>query len=468
MMQMVDISVLNTTIVTLNKNREIIKNGAIAIEGNRILDVGSNDEILSKYGKGDEVINGSGMIAIPGLINAHTHTFQVLLRGLGDGMELTKWLNIMLFPAEAVANEDDVQASAMLACLEMIKTGTTFFIDHHFANTCEKATDNIARAIEKSGIKGFIARGMQVYPQKSEKLKHKKDLYPYSLDEEIELTEKLIRKWHGKEMGRINACPAPVAPEVTPPELFVEAKKLSDKYEVPIHTHISETRVQAEWMVKKYRKRPVKFLLDLDVLNPKFHLVHGVWLDKNEIKTIAKTKTNVIHCPVANMYLASGTAPIPELLEAGANVALASDGPASNNNQDMIGVMKTAALLHKVKTMNPRVTPCEQVLEMATICGAKALGLEKEIGSIELGKKADIVLVDIKAPHISPVHKAISALIYCASGTDVDTMIVDGKIVLKNKHVKTLDEKSIIEKAQEIAESLIERARITHLKRNPL
>lgn len=463
---MVDILFVNTTIVTMNKNREIIKNGAIAIDGGRILDVGDNDEILSKYGEGDEVIDGSGMLAIPGLINAHTHTFQVLLRGLGDDMELVKWLNSMLFPAERAARPEDVRVAALLACLEMIKTGTTFFIDHHFANTSEKATDNIAKSIEESGIKGLIARGMQVYPEKSEKLEHHKDLYPYTIDEEIELTEKLIQKWHGKADGRISACPAPVAPEVMPPDMFTEAKKISQKYKVPIHMHLSESRVQAEWMVKNYGKRPVEFLLDLGVLGPNFHIVHGVWLDKNEIKIIAETKTNLIHCPVANMYLASGTAPIPELLKAGANVALASDGPASNNNQDMIGVMKTAALLHKVSTLNPEVMPCEQVLEMATIGGARALGLEREIGSIEPGKKADVVLVDIKKPHISPIHRAISALVYCASGTDVDTVIVNGKIVLRDKKIKTLDEKTIVERAQEIADDLVGRAEIAHLKMN--
>jgi 5-methylthioadenosine/S-adenosylhomocysteine deaminase len=461
---MVDLTILHATILTLDKERRVIEDGAIAVDGERIIEVAKSKEILSKYGEGRDTIDASGMLAIPGLVNAHTHMFQDLLRGLGDDMELIGWLQQMLYPVSRSLTDEDVYVAAVLGCVEMIKSGTTFVVDNHHINTSERAIGNVARAIEETGIKGLIARGMWARTERCKKWGLPDYLFQYDFDEEVKLTEKLIKRWHGAASGRIQVCPAPVAIYAAGPEMLKEAKIISDKYNVPIHTHIAESPAEVESTFEDYGRREVELLNDLDVLNSRFHAVHSIWLKDNEIEMIARSKAHVIHCPVSNMYLASGVAKVPQMLRAGINVALGSDG-ACNNNQDMVGVLKSAALLHKVATLDPLAMRCEKVLEMATLGGAKALGLEKEIGSLEEGKKADIVLVDLKKPHISPVHRAVSALVYCAAGSDVDTVIVDGKILMRGRQLLAVNEKETISKAQEVAGNLIKRAGIENLRR---
>jgi 5-methylthioadenosine/S-adenosylhomocysteine deaminase len=406
------------------------------------------------------------MIAIPGLINAHTHMFQSFLRGLGDDLELMKWLKEVSYPIIQAISEEDVYIAALLGCIEQIKTGTTYVIDNHYQNSSERAIDKVAQAILETGMKGLIARGMRWRTPRAIKDKYPDFLFPYSLSEEISITERLIRKWNKKE-SRVKVCPAPLNTRLAGPEMFLEAKKLSEKYNVPIHTHISETQAPLRICIEDYGKTEIELLHEIGVLNHLFHVVHGVWLNDEDINLMAKAKANLIHCPVSNMILASGVAPVPKMLEKGINVALATDGPASNNNQDMISVLKFTALLHKVSTLNPLITPCEQVLEMATINGAKALGLENEIGSIEIGKKADIVLINTKRPHIWPVHRHTSALVYCANGSDVAYTIIDGKVVYEYGNIKTVDEESILEMAKEHAYQLVEKAGIASLKKRP-
>lgn len=461
---MVDITILNANVATMDKKRRIIKDGAIVIRDDRIIDVDESGEIRSKYGEGGKVIDGSGMLAIPGLVNAHTHLWQALLRGLGDDLQLLDWLDEMVWPMNNRLEDEDVYAAALLGSVESIRTGTTFVVDNNHMNTSENSVDNVCKAFQETGMRGLVARGM--FMKTPAAAKHYPDREYLPLDEEVKLTERLILKWLGKGEGRVMVCPGPANLRISGPDMLIEVKKLSDKYCVPIHTHIAESIGLCEWEFEDYKKRGVEFLYDLGVLGPRFHVVHGVWLDNREIKMMGETKANLIHCPVSNMFTASGVAPVPQLLAAGANVALGSDGVA-NMNQDMIGVMKTAALLHKVHTLVPTAMTCGQVLEMATLGGARAVGLEKEIGSIEVGKKADIVLVDLNKPHISPFQRAVPALVYCALGTDVDTVIINGKMVMEEGRIKTVDEKKIIKRAQERADSLIERAEMTHLINKP-
>jgi 5-methylthioadenosine/S-adenosylhomocysteine deaminase len=462
---MVDLTVLHATVITLDKQRRVIEDGGIAVEGRTIVEVAESDEIISKYGEGRDSIDASGMLAIPGLINAHTHMFQDLLRGLGDDMELMGWLRHMLYPVSQALTDEDVYAGALLGCAEMIKTGTTFVVDNHHINTSEGAISNVARAIEETGIKGMIARGMKIKTKRCEKWGLPDYLFQYDFDEEVKLAEKLIKRWHGAASGRIQVCPAPVAIYSTGPELLMEAKRISDKFEVPIHTHIAESPAEVESTLEDYGKREVELLNEIGVLCPRFHVVHAIWLDDREIGMLAEKGANVVHCPVSNMIIASGVAKVPKMLKSGINVALATDGPASNHNQDMMGVLKTTALLHKVATLDPLAIRCENVLEMATLGGARALGLEHEIGSLEAGKKADITLIDLRKPHIAPVHRAISALVYCAMGSDVDTVIIDGKVVMRGRKLLTIDEEEAMSKAEGVADELVERSKIGHLKR---
>ncbi|MEM3061187.1 MAG: amidohydrolase, partial [Candidatus Bathyarchaeia archaeon] len=371
------------------------------------------------------------------------------------------------YPITQAISSDDVYVAALLGCIEQIKTGTTYIIDNHYQNSSEKAIEKVAQAILETGVKGLIARGMRWKTPRAIKDKYPDFLFPYSLDEEVSITERLIRKWNTKANDKVKVCPAPLNTRLAGPEMFLETKRLSEKYDVPVHTHISETPVPLRICVEDYGKREIELLYDLGALNRLFHVVHGVWLNDEEIKLMAKANANLMHCPVSNMIIASGIAPVPKMLKEGVNVALATDGPASNNNQDMISVLKFTALLHKVSTLNPLITPCEQVLEMATLGGAKALGLESEVGSIEVGKKADIVLIDTKKPHIWPVHRPTSALVYCAYGSDVAYTIIDGKVKYERGVVKTVDEGSVLERAKECAYQLVEKAGIARLKKRP-
>ncbi|MEM3521627.1 MAG: amidohydrolase, partial [Candidatus Bathyarchaeia archaeon] len=429
---MANIIIKNGIIITLDKNRRILRNGSVVIEGNKIVEVLKGNEFTSKHFSADIEIDAKGKIVMPGLINTHTHMFQDLLRGPGDDMELIGWLSKMLYPVAKELSVKDVQAGAYLGCIEMIKTGTTCVLDNHHINTSEEAIDSVIKAMKETGIRGIVARGIKEKTKRCEILKTPDYLFQFTPEEEIKLTEKLMKKWNKDPEGRVKVCPGPTAIFNCSPNLFLECKRLSDKYKVPIHTHIAESPEEVKSTLEDYGKREVEFLDDLSVLNERFHVVHGIWINEKEIKLMAIAKAHHIHCPVSNMYLASGVAPIQKLIKNGVNVALATDGPASNNNQDMFSVMKFTALLQKVSNLDPLSITAEQVLEMATINGAKALGLENEIGSIEPGKKADIIMIDLKKPHLAPIHKPISSIVYSAFGSDVETVIIDGKIIMEN------------------------------------
>jgi 5-methylthioadenosine/S-adenosylhomocysteine deaminase len=238
------------------------------------------------------------------------------------------------------------------------------------------------------------------------------------------------------------------------PELWKESLRLAEEFGIGIHTHVAETRSEIEEMRRLHGKSPAEFLYDLGVLGSNVHAIHSVWLSDKEIKMLKRTGTHVVHCPVSNMYLASGVAPIPQMIKEGVNVALGSDGPASNNTQDLFECMKATVCLQKAASLNPTVLASQQALEMATVNGAKALGVDKELGSLEKGKIADIIVVDLKKPHISPVHNPSSSLVYCAKGSDVDTVIIDGQIVMEDRRLMTINEYKAIEKAQRSADKL--------------
>ncbi|MEM2897513.1 MAG: amidohydrolase [Candidatus Bathyarchaeia archaeon] len=450
---MANIIIKDGTIITLDKNRRILRNGCLVIEGNRIIEVLSGKELTSKYSS-DIEIDAKGKVVLPGLINTHTHMFQDLLRGPGDDRELMTWLSEMLYPVAKELSVSDVLAGAYLGCVEMIKTGTTCVLDNHHVNTGEEAIESVIKAMKETGIRGMVARGIKERTKRCEIWKIPDYLFQFTPEEEVKITEKLMKKWNNDPGKMVKVCPGPTAIFNCGPKLFLELKRLSDEYGVPIHTHVAESPEEVKSTLEDYGKREIEFLDDVGVLNDRFHVVHGVWINEREIELMAISGAHHIHCPVSNMYLASGVAPIRKLIEKGVNVALATDGPASNNNQDMFGVMKATALLQKVSTLDPTSITCEQVLEMATINGAKALGLENEIGSIEVGKKADIIIVDLNKPHSAPVHRPVSSIVYSALGSDVETVIVDGKIIMENYEIKTVDEKKIMSDAEKAAKNL--------------
>jgi len=418
----------------MDAQRHIFDRGSVAIEGDKIVAVGKGVET-----KAETVIDARGKAILPGLINAHTHLSMTLLRGVADDMPLMEWLETKIWPIEENLTADDCYIGALLGCLEMIKSGTTCFADQYFY------MEDVARAVEEAGIRGVLSRGIIELDD------------PKKRETTIRESERLVKTCHGKANGRILTMFGPHAAYTCSPECLMQVKELARKYGVGIHIHISESQDEVDKVMKKYGKRPIEHLDSIGFLGPEVLAAHCVWLTEREIAAIQKRGVKPVHNPVSNMKIACGVAPVPEMLAAGIPVALGTDGAASNNSLDMCNEMKFAALLNKVHKFDPTALPAQKVLEMATINGAIALGLRDKIGSLEVGKKADIVLVDMKKPHLVPLHNVVSHLVYSAVGGDVDTVVVDGKVLMQGRKVLTLDENKVLEKAQKASDDLLTR-----------
>jgi len=431
---LVDILVKGGHLVTMNQSRQVIERGSVAIEGDRIEAVG--EEV---GGRADKVIDARGKAILPGLINGHTHLPMVLLRGFADDMPLNEWLCDKIWPMERNMKPEDCYVGALLGALEMIKAGTTCFADNYFH------MDQVALAVEKTGLRGVLSYGM-IDRDDEQKMR-----------EEIKIGRSLVKSFQGKAGGRILTMFGPHAPYTCSRECLLRVKELAGKFGVGIHIHVSESSEEVKQTVKKYGKRPVEYLDSIGFLGPEVLAAHCVWVTKKEIRIIRENHAKPVHNPASNMKMGSGIAPVTEMFKAGIPVALGTDGAASNNSLDMFREMKLAALLAKVRKLDPTALPAMKALEMATRNGAAALGLEDKIGSIEVGKKADLILVDLKKPHLSPLHDVVSHLVYSAAGSDVDTVIVDGKVLMENGVVLTLDEEKVLEQAQRTFDDLISR-----------
>ncbi len=428
---MKDILIKNTDILTMNGGREIIKGGDVAIEDNEISDIGEEITV-----EAEKVIDGSGKVTMPGLINTHTHLSMTLFRGIADDLELQTWLQDKIWPLESNLESDDVYVGALLGSLEMIRSGTTCFADQYFF------MDQVAEAVKESGIRASLSYGII------------EENDPEKRVEEIEVGKKLVENYEGYANDRVKTMFGPHSTYTCSEECLERVKELADDYDVGIHIHLAENEKEIEDVKKMHGERPVKFLDSIDFLDSGVLAAHCTWLDEEEIEIIRKTGTKPVHNPVSNMKLGSGVAPIPDLLSEGIPVGLGTDGAASNNSLDIFEEMKFAALLNKAKNKDPTVVPARKALEMATINGAKGLGLENEIGSIETGKKADMIMVDLEKPHLKPLFDIESQLVYSCNGNDVETVIVDGNVIMENGEVKTLNEDKIIQKSQKHGEGL--------------
>lgn len=431
---MADILIKNGYVITMDSRRRILANGSIVIDDGKISAVGKDLKA-----KCEKTIDARGKAVLPGLINAHTHLSMTLLRGVADDMPLMEWLEKKIWPIEDNLKADDCYSGALLGSLEMIKSGTTCFADQYFY------MEDVARAVEEAGLRAVLSRGIIELDD------------PERRKRTIMEGERLVKNWQGTANGRITTMFGPHAAYTCSQECLMQVKELARKYKVGIHTHIAETKEEVEIIEKKYGKRPVEHLNGIGFLGPEVLAAHCVWLTKHEIEVIKKRGVKPVHNPISNMKTASGFAPIPEMMEAGIPVALGTDGAASNNSLDMFNEMKFAALLSKVHRLDPTVVPAQAVLEMATIKGAIALGLQREIGSLEVGKKADIVLVDLKKPHLAPLHNVVSHLVYSAVGSDVDTVIVDGEVLMEKGKVLTLDEDRVLKDVQKVSDDLLAR-----------
>ncbi|TKJ24878.1 MAG: N-ethylammeline chlorohydrolase [Hadesarchaea archaeon B3_Hades] len=431
---MADILIKDGYIITMDAQRRILERGSVAIEGDKITAVGKDVQE-----RADTVIDVRGKAVLPGLINAHTHLSMTLLRGVADDMPLMEWLETKIWPIEKNLTAQDSYLGALLGCLEMIKSGTTCFADQYFF------MQDVARAVEEAGLRAMLSYGIIEMDD------------PKRRESELRAGEKLVKTCQGAAGGRIQTMFGPHAAYTCSPECLIQVKELAKKYKVGIHTHISETQDEVDKITKKYGKRPVEHLDSIGFLGPEVLVAHCIWLTEKEIAVIRKQGVKPVHNPVSNMKTASGVAPVPEMLAAGIPVALGTDGAASNNSLDMFSEMKFAALLSKAHKLDPTALPAQVVLEMATINGAIALGLQDKIGSLEVGKKADIVMVDMKKPHLAPLHNVISHLVYSAVGGDVDTVVVDGKVLMRERRVLTLDEVKVLEETQKAADDLLAR-----------
>ncbi len=422
------------TILTMDRGR-IIKRGLIAINNERIEYVGREEEAGDI--KAERIIDGHGKVAMPGLINCHTHIAMTLFRGIAEDQEVNRWLRETIWPLEAKLDPLDVYFGSLLGCLEMIKSGTTCFCDMYLYG------ESVVRAAERSGLRAVIAPGIIEAGDRriGEKM----------LAESVRISEK-YRCYAG---GRITTRLGPHAVYTCSLDLLKKVRDNASSLKVGVHIHLAESKEAAIKVREERGISEVSILDEAGLLDSNLLAAHCIHLSREEIGILAERDVKVVYNPVSNMKLASGIPRIKEMLDLGVTVGLGTDGPASNNALDMFETMKTAALLQKIYYKDPKVLPARKVLEMATIDGAKALGLEDITGSIEAGKKADIILVDMRKPHLTPVHNVYASLVYSARGCDVDTTIVNGEILMENREVKRLREDEVIEKAEKTALNLI-------------
>ncbi|MDD2753043.1 MAG: amidohydrolase [Candidatus Portnoybacteria bacterium] len=404
------IFIKNTTIVTQNSKRQIIEDGAILAEGNKIADIGQSAKLEKKYAKAKKkTIDGRGKVAIPGLINAHTHAAMSLLRGFADDMPLNDWLEKKIWPAEAKLGPEDICRGTKMACQEMLQSGTTTFNNMYWQPAQE------IRAAREIGLQDFV--GLTALDSGG------MDIGPAQIAAEYE-------RLKSKTGEDIKLVLTPHSIYAVSEETLRWCKKFADDNDLLLHIHLSETEEEVKNCLAKHKCQPVEYLEKIGFLGGNVVAAHCCWLSEKEIKILAKQKVSVAHCPVSNLKLSSGVAPLGKLLKAGVNVALGTDGPASNNCLDMFGEMKIAALIHKWDERNPAAADAQTILDMATINGAKALKIDKNIGSIDIGKQADIVLIDFDKPRLKPRHNMVSHLVYAAQGGDVCGVIIGGKVLL--------------------------------------
>lgn len=430
----------------MDEERRIIEDGAIMIENGRIIDLGKTSEIKDKY-KPERVIDAQRKAVLPGLVNLHAHLWFKLYRGAGGELPLRERLGRVTWPVTESLAPDDVYAGAMSSILELVKSGATTITDHFYNFHKPGLADQVIRAFEMSGIRGVFVRGIMDMGYET---------IVESRGHAIKEIPKQIQKWNGAADGRIQVAIGPVSPFSCSKESYETARELADKHNVLVCTHISQTPGEVEEIRRKYNKTPIGFLHDMKFMGSDAILMHCVILTKNDFRILRETDSNVVHCPSINMEMGCGLTPVPKLLDKGINVAIGAEGI----RQDMMAEMRFEALWQRAHNMNPKALTPKKILEMATINGAKALGLENEIGSLEVGKKADIILIDLNKPYFVPLFDIMTRIPLVTIGDDVDTVIIDGKIIVENRFFKKLDEAKVLERARQASTDLLTRAGI--------
>lgn len=410
-------------ILPIDDKLTVIKNGFVAVSKNKIAAVGEVCEIANYHAK--EIIDAGNSIVMPGLINTHTHAAMSYFRGLADDLPLDIWLKEHIWPAEAkYVNANFVRQASELACLEMLKSGITCYNDMYFFGR------SMAESAAKSNLRAIIGVACVDF-QDVEK----------SIAEAVELS----KIYKGDELIKVAMAPHSIY-ACSKNNLF-KIKQAAETENLQIHIHVSETKKEAEDCEKSHGKTPVEYLDELGMLSEKLIAAHSVWLNGNDLLIFKNREVKVAHCPISNMKLASGSAPVKQMLEMEIAVGLGTDGAASNNTLDLFSDMRACAMMHKLNSLDSSAASAREIVKMTAINGAKVLGMEKEIGSLEAGKKADIITINLNKPHLTPIYDPYSHLVYCVNGGDVENSVVNGKIIMRNREVKTLDEETILKQA---------------------
>ena len=429
-----DILVINGTLLTLDANHTEIVDGAVAISQDTITAVGSANG-FSDWSAA-RVVDAGGGIIMPGLINTHTHAAMTCFRGLADDLQLMNWLNEHIFPAEAKLDDQKVYLGTLLACAEMIMSGTTCFCDMYLFE------DAVARAASEAGMRAVVGEVLYDF-----------DSPNYGpIEKGFEYTQKLIDAWRADPL--VTIAVEPHSTYLCAPELLRKAFQLTQSLRLPLVIHLAESKSEVDQIKERYGRTPVEHLAELGILAPNVLACHCVELTENDIHLLQRFDVKVAHNAESNMKLASGVAPIPELLDKGICVGLGTDGCASNNNLDLFLEMDTVAKLHKARTLDPTTMDALSVLKMATIQAARALGLDHLIGSLEAGKKADLIIIDTNKPHLTPMYSPVSHLVYAAMGSDVATTIINGRVVMENGSLNTMDLRKVMDDVNQIAKEL--------------
>ena len=431
-----DLVIKNCRILPMVNSR-IIDKGLISIKGENISYVGSISD--APVLKAETVIEGDGKLAMPGLVNCHTHLAMTLFRGLAEDAEVDEWLRNIIWPLEAKLKPRDVYAGSLLGCLEMIRNGITCFADMYFFES------KTAEAVEEVGLRAVLASGIIQETDSPKKMATYSEAVAFA------------RRFQGQADGRITTSLGPHSVSTCSEELLKKIREKASEHAFRIQIHLSESRGSAGRTERTQRLSQTELLEELNFLGGDVLAAHCVHLSPGDMKILAKRTVKVAHNPIANVKLASGVAKVRELLDLGISVGLGTDGAASNNSLDMFETMKMASLLQKLKYRDPTALPSQTALKLATVHGAEALGLEKMVGSLEVGKKADIILVNMKRANLIPLHDLSANLVYSAHGSDVDTAIVNGRIIMANRKVQTVNEDEVLKKASKAARELVDR-----------
>jgi len=432
----VSLVVTGGTVITENARHEILSPGAVVVDGADIVDVDTPEAIARKYAP-RETIAARDQVILPGLVNTHTHAPMVMYRGLADDMALMDWLQKYIFPAEAkTVSPELVRTGTRLAALEMIESGTTTFVDMYYFE------EEIAKAAVDAGLRGILGETVIQFPVADAK----------TPAEALARAERFIVEF--KDNGLVVPAVAPHALYTNDPATLVASAALGRKYGVPVIIHFSETEDEVRGAREQYKMTPAAYLESIGFWGPRTIAAHGVWVTDDDIAILRRRGVGVAHNPESNMKLASGAAPVTKYLAAGVAIGLGTDGAASNNDLDMFEAMRQASFLAKLSTRDPTAVSAQTALDMATIGGARAIGMERSIGSLEAGKHADLITVSMTAPRQTPMYDPVSHLVYTTRGDDVRTTIVNGKVLMKDRQVRTLDRTRVIADANALAQKV--------------